>query len=211
MSSRVTPITIIGVAGGSGSGKSTTVKNIADLAGEKNVLLIRHDDYYKSQDHIPVEDRPKTNYDHPESLDTALLVQHLRQLLSGKPIEMPQYDFVAHTRSTKTKRVTPKPIILLDGILLFSDERVRELCHLKIFVDTDADVRLARRLLRDVAERGRTYEFGIEQYLTFTRPMHLQFVEPSKRYADIIIPEGGFNSQAMNVLSAHIREIIAHL
>lgn len=202
---------VIGVAGGSGSGKSTVVKNILDIAGEENTLLLQHDNYYRAQDHLALEERPKTNYDHPDSLETSLLVDHLTQLREGKTVKMPQYDFVTHTRSSNTISISPKPVILLDGILIYTDERLRELCDLRIFVDTDSDVRLARRLLRDVAERGRTYEFGIEQYLTFTRPMHLQFVEPSKRYADIIIPEGGFNTQALSVVSAFITQKLSQV
>lgn len=208
-----TPVetTIIGVCGGSGSGKSTAVQSIVDHVGKKNVAVIQHDNYYRNQDHIPFEDRPNTNYDHPDSLETSLYIQHLKQLKNGKTIAMPQYDFENHTRSKKTITVTPKPIILLDGILLFENPEIRKLCDLKIFVDTDPDVRLARRLLRDVAERGRTYEFGIEQYLTFTKPMHEQFVEPSKRHADIIVPEGGMNNLAMRVLSTHVQSRIAEI
>ncbi len=202
---------VIGVAGGSGSGKSTVVKNILQLAGPENTLLLQHDNYYRRQDHLPLEERPKTNYDHPDSLETSLLVEHIRALREGHAIEMPLYDFVHHTRSNTTTTVSPQPVILIDGILIFNDPQLRELCDLRIFVDTDADVRLARRLERDVAERGRTYEFGIHQYLTFTRPMHLQFVEPSKRFADIIIPEGGFNTQALSVVSAFIKQKLSNV
>lgn len=197
---------IIGVAGGSGSGKTTVVRNLLQLVGEENAVIINHDYYYKNQDHIPLADRPKTNYDHPDSLETALLITHLKQLLAGNPINLPQYDFVQHTRSQTTLRTTPKPLILLDGILIFSDQELRKLCDFKIFVDTDPDVRLARRLTRDVAERGRTFTFGLEQYLTFTRPMHQQFVEPTKRFADVIIPEGGENSAALEIVSSFVRQ-----
>lgn len=201
--------TIIGVCGGVGSGKSTAVRSITQLVGAEKVSVLPHDNYFKSQDHVPLEERSKTNYDHPDSLETTLYIEHLKALKKGESVQMPQYDFATHNRTQKTVTVEAKPIILLDGILLFDNEELRNLCDLKIYVDTDPDVRLARRLLRDVAERGRTYESCIEQHLLFTRPMHLEFVEPSKRYADLIIPEGGMSGLALNVISAHIQALIA--
>lgn len=199
---------IIGVAGGSGSGKTTLAQEILAQIPKDLVAHITHDSYYKDQLHLSMEERVKTNYDHPDSLETQLLVSHLTSLLNGKSIEHPTYDFTHHTRSKKIIIVTPKPILLVEGILIFAEPQLRELFDLKIFVDTEGDLRLARRLLRDVQDRGRTFEFGIEQFLAFTKPMHDQFVEPSKRFADIIIPEGGLNSVANSVISAQIKTIL---
>lgn len=199
---------IIGVAGGSGSGKTTLAQEILAQIPKDLVAHITHDSYYKDQSHLSMDERTKTNYDHPNSLETSLLVSHLKALQNGKAIEHPTYDFTHHTRSKKVISITPKPILLVEGILIFAEPQLRELFDLKIFVDTEGDLRLARRLLRDVQERGRTFEFGIKQFLEFTKPMHDQFVEPSKRFADIIIPEGGLNSVANSVISAQIKTIL---
>ena len=155
------------------------------------MLLVQHDRYYQSFDELPLEEKRQINYDHPDSLDSQLFRDNIKSLKQGLPAELPVYDFASFARLPQTEHTTPKPVLLVEGILLFTDPQIRDLIDFKIFVDTDPDVRLARRLGRDVQERGRTYEFGIQQYLTFTRPMHLEFVEPSKRYADLIIPEGG--------------------
>lgn len=202
---------IIGVAGGSGSGKTTFAQEILHQIPSNLVAHMTHDSYYKDQSHLEFEERTKTNYDHPNSLETELLVSHIHKLLVGESIEHPTYDYTLHTRAKETKRVDPKPILLIEGILIFAEPALCELFDLKIFVDTEGDLRLARRLLRDVAERGRTFEYGIEQFLTFTKPMHDQFVEPSKRFADIIIPEGGLNTVANSVIRAHISSILSEM
>jgi uridine kinase len=200
---------IIGVAGGSGSGKSTVVANLLKMiappeAGQK----IMHDNYYRDQSHLPLPERPLTNYDHPDSLETELLIEHLKQLKNGQPVTIPVYDFVHHTRSTESVTVNPAKVIIVEGILIFDSPELRNLLSLKVYVDTDADIRFIRRMRRDVAERGRTVESVIEQYETTVRPMHLEFVEPSKRYADIIIPEGGENTMALELLRAKVAEVI---
>lgn len=200
---------VIGVAGGSGSGKTTVTEKLMEQLGAEHAVRLSHDNYYRNLDALSMEERVKTNYDHPSSLETELLVEHLQVLLSGKAVEIPTYDFAQYTRGKATQRIFPQPVIVVDGILLYESPELRACFDLKLFVDTDADVRLARRLRRDVAERGRTYDSSLEQYLEFTRPMHLEFVEPTKRYADIIIPEGGFNSIALDVILAKIRELIA--
>lgn len=199
---------IIGVAGGSGSGKTTVVRNICDRL-EGCVAVIEQDAYYKDQSHLPMEERRKTNYDHPLAFDNDLLISHLHQLLERKPIEKPVYDYTQHTRSRETVTVEPKDVIILEGILILEDEKLRSLMDIKVFVDTDADVRILRRIERDVKSRGRSLDSVIRQYLTTVRPMHLQFVEPSKRYADLIIPEGGFNQVAVDLLVNQIRTILA--
>lgn len=194
---------VIGVAGGSGSGKTTVVQSLISALGRDEVAWIAHDFYYRDQQHKSMEQRVSTNYDHPNALETSLLIDHLHTLLSGEVAQIPQYDFVQHTRSNKTLTLQSAKVILVEGILLFESQELRELFDLKVFVDTEADVRLARRLVRDVQERGRTYEYCLEQYMQFTRPMHLEFVEPSKRYADIILPEG-MNAPAIDVLVAKV-------
>ena len=198
-----TPL-VIGIAGGSGSGKTTVSQSILQRADPALVAYIQHDSYYKDLSALAPAQRVTTNFDHPNSLETDLMVAHVRQLRAGKAVEMPTYDFTTHTRQKKTQHVEPRPIILVEGILLFTDERMRELCDLKLFVDTDADLRFIRRLQRDIQERGRTTESVIQQYQATVRPMHLEFVEPSKRYADLIIPEGGYNQVAMDVFMARI-------
>lgn len=195
---------ILGVAGGSGSGKTTVVSKIIKGIGSENILLIQHDSYYRDLSYLNLEERKKQNFDHPSSLETELMIRHLEALREGYQVEIPVYDFVAHTRSDETQPVTPKEIILVDGILIFSEPNLRELMDIKIFVDTDDDVRLLRRLRRDISERGRELEGVLNQYEKFVRPMHLEFVEPSKRYSDIIIPRGGENEVALEMVIALI-------
>jgi len=202
------PVTI-GIAGGTGSGKTTVVSEIyRNLAGE-GIALLEQDAYYRDQRHIPLEERKLVNYDHPLAFDHDLLISHLEELLAGRPIQKPVYSFETYTRTEQTVTVEPKGIIILEGILLLEDQRLRNMLDIKIFVDTDPDVRFIRRLQRDLKERGRTLESVIEQYLNVVRPMHLMFVEPSKRYADIIIPEGGFNRVAIDLILAKIRAILS--
>jgi uridine kinase len=198
----------IGVAGGSGSGKTTIVQTIIERVGADRVAHLQHDAYYCDQSGKAFEERVRVNYDHPDSLETALLIQHLRELRDGHAVAVPIYDFATHTRKTDTRRVESRPVILVDGILIFVDAALRALFDIKIFVDTDADLRFIRRLQRDVAERGRTTESVVQQYLATVRPMHLEFVEPSKRYADVIIPEGGFNTIAIEMVVARINAML---
>jgi len=195
---------VIGVAGGTGSGKTTVARRLVEQFAE-SVVYLEQDSYYKDQSHLSLEERKNTNYDHPLAFDNDLLIHHLQQLLHYNPIEKPIYDYKLHTRSQNTVRLMPKDVIILEGILVLDDKRLRNLMDIKIFVDTDADVRILRRIERDIKERGRTLESVIEQYLTVVRPMHMQFVEPSKRYADLIIPEGGHNQVAINLLINQIR------
>ncbi len=199
---------VVGVAGGSGSGKTTIAQTIYSQLGPENVAYIPHDAYYHDLSHLPFEERARRNFDHPDSLDTALLVEHIKQLKQGQPVEIPVYDFATHTRRPETRHVEPRPIILVEGILVFVEPALRDLMDIKIFVDTDADLRFIRRLLRDINERGRTMESVIEQYLSTVRAMHLEFVEPSKRYADIIIPEGGFNTVALDMVISRLRAML---
>jgi len=195
---------ILGVAGGSGSGKTTVVENIVAGIGKEKILLIEHDSYYRDLSHLPLEERKKQNFDHPSSLETELMIRHLSALRSGYKVDIPVYDFVAHTRTENTIPASPKNIILIDGILIFSEPKLRNLMDIKLFVDTDDDVRLLRRLRRDILERGRNFNGVLNQYENFVRPMHLEFVEPSKRYADIIIPRGGENRVALEMVTALI-------
>ncbi|OJV99898.1 MAG: uridine kinase [Chloroflexi bacterium 54-19] len=188
---------IIGVAGGSGSGKTTVAQHIVDNIGPEQVALLEHDSYYKDQSNLSPQERLSVNYDHPDSLDNALLVRHLQELKAGRAVEVPTYDFKLYSRTPETIRVEPKPVIVVEGILIYVDPRLRKLMNLKIFVDTDADLRFIRRLQRDIVQRGRTVESVVEQYLQTVRLMHLEFVEPSKRYADLIIPEGGYEVPAL--------------
>lgn len=198
---------IIGIAGGSGSGKTTLTENIAAHFGCQ-VSVLRHDDYYKSQKDISPEERAKLNYDHPSAFDTDLLIRHLDTLKAGNPIECPIYDYAHHDRSKKTRHVEATEVILLEGILIFENQELLSRLDMKIFVDTDSDVRIVRRILRDVKERGRTLDSVIRQYLTTVKPMHEAFVEPSKKHADIIIPEGGMNPVAYGMI---IQKIAGHL
>ena len=199
---------VIGVAGGTGSGKTTVARAILKRTGTQQISLIQHDAYYRDLADLPGAQRAMLNFDHPDALDNKLLIAHLRQLKAGRPIEMPVYDFTTHTRTGQTRRVEPHRIILLEGILIFAVESLRQLMDVKIYVDTDADIRFIRRLQRDIAERGRTMESVIRQYLATVRPMHQEFVEPSKRYADVIIPEGGFNEVAIEMIAARIRALL---
>ncbi|MEW6421529.1 MAG: uridine kinase [Deinococcota bacterium] len=199
---------VIGVAGGSGSGKTTVTRRVIETVGAQGVAVLNQDNYYCAQDDIPFEARLKTNYDHPAAFDWVLLREHLDTLLAGVPIKMPEYDFTQHTRSQATTTVLPAPVVVLEGFFALYDPELRERMHLKVFVDADADVRFIRRLLRDTQERGRTPESVIEQYLEYVRPMHLSFVEPTKRYADVIIPHGGLNEPALDMLAARIRSAI---
>lgn len=198
---------IIGVAGGSGSGKTTVVRKLFEQFAD-SVALIEQDAYYKDQAHLTFEERLHTNYDHPHAFDHDLLIEHLNHLLDHQAIDKPVYDYTLHTRATETIRVDPKNVVIIDGILILEDQRLRDMMNVKVYVDTDADVRILRRVERDIKRRGRTLESVIDQYLNVVRPMHLQFVEPSKRYADLIIPEGGFNEVAIKLLVNHINTII---
>jgi uridine kinase len=188
---------IIGVAGGTASGKTTVSQHIADNLGPERVVLIQHDSYYKDQPQLEPSQRALVNFDHPDSLDNELLIEHLQALSAGRAVEVPVYDFKTDSRSPQTVRVEPRPVIVVEGILIFADARLREMMGLKIFVDTDADIRFIRRLRRDMAERGRSVESIVEQYLNTVRLMHQEFVEPSKRFADIIIPLGGYEIPAI--------------
>ncbi|MFT8362051.1 MAG: uridine kinase [Sporolactobacillus sp.] len=199
---------VIGVAGGSGSGKTTVTREIYRSFPDKSIAVIQQDAYYKAQDEKPFEERLLTNYDHPLAFDTDLLIEQISELIHFHPIEKPVYDYTVHTRSDKIVPVEPKDVIILEGILILEDERLRDLMDIKVFVDTDADLRIIRRLLRDTQERGRSVESVINQYLTAVRPMHLQFVEPTKRYADIIIPEGGKNTVAIDLMATKIRTVL---
>lgn len=201
-------VIIIGVAGGTGSGKTTVAQAILRRVGAKHIAYIPHDAYYRDLSHLPPEERSRVNFDHPDALETELLIEHLKALRAGRPVEIPVYDFTTHTRKKETRRVEPQRVILVEGILVFAEPALRELFDVKIYVDTDADIRFIRRLRRDVAERGRTVESVIEQYLRTVRPMHLEFVEPSKRYADVIIPEGGFNEVALDMVVARIERLL---
>ncbi len=201
-------VTVIGVAGGTGSGKSTLVKRLQEAFRSEDVATLCHDYYYKAHPELTYEQRTQLNYDHPQAFDTDMLVEHIRALKSNVPIEHPVYSFVEHNRTEEKVAVKPSKVIIIDGILIFENKELRELMDIKVFVDTDADLRLARRILRDVRDRGRSMESVINQYTTTVKPMHEEFVEPSKRYADVIIPEGGFNSVAVQMLIQNIRSIV---
>jgi uridine kinase len=198
---------VIGVAGGSGSGKTTVVRRIVDSMGDEKVIVLEHDRYYHDHPELRLEERASLNYDHPDSLETDLMVRHVNALRAGRPVELPAYDFARHARRQATDTAQPRQIIIVEGILIFVDVHLRDLMDIKVFVDTDDDTRFIRRLKRDVAERGRTMDSVIEQYLTTVKPMHLEFVEPSKRYADIIIPRGGHNAVAIDMLLTLIRSL----
>lgn len=201
-------VTVIGIAGGTGSGKSTLVKRLQEAFHEADVATLCHDYYYKAHPELSYEERTGLNYDHPQAFDTDMLVEHIRALKNNVPIERPVYSFVEHNRMAESVPVKPSKVIIIDGILIFENKELRDLMDIKVFVDTDADVRLARRILRDVRERGRSMESVISQYTSTVKPMHEEFVEPSKRYADVIIPEGGFNSVAVAMLIQNIRSIV---
>ena len=201
-------VTVIGVAGGTGSGKSTLVKRLQEAFEGADVVTLCHDYYYKAHPELTYEERTKLNYDHPQAFDTDLLVEHIKALKSQVSIEHPVYSFVDHNRTDETVPVKPSKVIIVDGILIFENKELRDLMDMKVFVDTDADIRLARRILRDVRDRGRSMESVIMQYTTTVKPMHEEFVEPSKKYADVIIPEGGFNSVAVAMLIQNIRSLM---
>lgn len=199
---------LIGIAGGSGSGKSTVTQELISMIKKEQVAVIEQDSYYKDQSNIPYEERIKTNYDNPLAFDNELLVEHLEELKKGNSVEVPIYDYEIHNRKKETKTVEAKEIIILEGILILAEEDLRKLLDIKVFVDTDSDVRIIRRILRDIRERGRSLESVILQYMSTVRPAHLQFVEPSKRYADVIIPEGGYNKVAIDLIYSKIAQFL---
>jgi len=200
---------IIGICGGTGSGKTTVANRILDSVSAREVAFLQQDSYYRDLDQMPRDIRQKVNFDHPDAIDNDLLVEHVRALKSGAAVELPIYDFKHHVRLSETRRMEPKLITIIEGILVFAEPRLLAEMDIKVFVDTPDDIRFIRRLRRDVAERGRTVESVIEQYLVTVRPMHMQFVEPSKRVADVIIPEGGHNLVSIDLLSGKIRERLA--
>jgi uridine kinase len=199
---------VFGVAGGTASGKTTVAQAILGAVGAEQVAYLPHDAYYKDMAGLSLEERAQVNYDHPDSLETELLIRHVEQLLADYPVEVPVYDFTIHRRTDRTLRVEPCPIILVDGILIFDQRELRELMDIKVYVDTDADVRFIRRLQRDMDERGRTLESVVAQYMSTVRPMHLKFVEPSRRHADVIIPHGGLNKVAMEMVVARLQNLL---
>ena len=199
---------LIGICGGTGSGKSTVARAIFESLPETNISIIEQDAYYKDQTHLEMQDRVKTNYDHPLAFDTDLLIDHMKSLSEGDHIEKPIYDFSEHTRSCDSVRVESRDIIILEGIMIFEDKRLRDMMDIKIFVDTDADIRIIRRITRDIRERGRTLESVIGQYLSTVKPAHEQFIEPTKKFADLIIPEGGYNKVAIDIMVAKVKSII---
>jgi uridine kinase len=200
---------IIGVAGGSGSGKTTLAESVIGTVGTETVALIQHDAYYRDLPDLILEERAKVNYDHPDSLETELLIAHIHQLRAGHAINRPVYDFTIHRRTSRTVLVQPDPVIIIEGILVLSERELRDVMDLRIYVDADADLRFIRRLERDIRERERTVESVIAQYQETVRPMHLQFVEPSKRYADIIVPNGGYNPGAVGTIISMIRDVLS--
>ena len=202
------PPYIIGIAGASGSGKTTLSERILTEIGSDYIATLPHDAYYRNQDEKPLEERLKVNYDHPESLETELLIDHIGQLKACRTVEMPQYDFVHHTRARQTRIVEPKQLILVEGILIFVEKKLRSLFDMKLFVDTDQDICFIRRLRRDIVERGRTMDSVVSQYLQTVRPSYLEFVEPTKRYADVIIPEGGLNQVASEMVTARLKSLL---
>jgi len=200
---------VIGICGGTGSGKTTITERIICALSEESVVVLQQDHYYKDLPQMPLDERAKQNFDHPDSIDTPLLVEHMGALREGRAIERPVYDFTVHRRSEKTTRLEPRPAVILEGILIFENKALRELMDIKIFVDTDADLRFIRRLRRDITERGRTVESVMEQYVSTVRPMHMEFIEPSKRCADVIIPEGGYNEVGIDLVIQKIRSLVA--
>ena len=200
-------IIVIGIAGGTGSGKTTLTRRLKEQFGDA-VSVVYHDNYYKQNDHMTYEERCKLNYDHPDAFDTQLMVRHLQALRRGETIQCPTYDYTVHNRAADTVEIAPTSVIVVEGILIFESQQLRDLMDIKIFVDTDADVRILRRITRDVLERGRSLESVVEQYLTTVKPMHEQFVEPSKRFADIVVLEGGYNAVALDLI---VRRIAHHI
>ncbi|HZD56219.1 MAG TPA: uridine kinase [Anaerolineales bacterium] len=207
MSKRASPL-VIAIAGGTGSGKTTVANVILGRVGANHIAYLPHDAYYKDLADLPPAQRAHINFDHPNSLDTDTLVRHVQDLKNNLPIELPVYDFRTHSRTARTVPINPQPIIIVEGILIFVEPALRRLFDVKIYVDTDPDIRFIRRLERDIAERGRTMESVIHQYMTTVRPMHQEFVEPSKRYADVIIPEGGFNTVALDMVVARVQALL---
>lgn len=202
---------IIGVTGGSGGGKTSVSRAILNSFPNARIAMIQHDSYYKDQSHISFEERVKTNYDHPLAFDTDFMIQQLKELLAGRPVDIPIYDYKEHTRSNRTFRQEPQDVIIVEGILVLEDERLRKLMDIKLFVDTDDDIRIIRRIQRDMVERGRSLESIIEQYTSVVKPMYHQFIEPSKRYADIVIPEGVSNVVAIDLINTKIASILGEL
>ncbi len=202
-------ILVIGIAGGSGSGKTTLMKNLTKGFGDQ-ITVLSHDNYYRAHDDLPFEQRSKLNYDHPDSFETDLMIEHLKELKAGRPIECPVYDYTIHNRTEETVTIVPKSVIIVEGILIFENKALCDLMDIKVFVDTDADVRLIRRIKRDVAKRGRSLESVLTQYLTTVKPMHEQFVEPSKKNADLVVLEGGKNLVALEMIMSQIRHHIDH-
>lgn len=200
---------VIGIAGGTGSGKTTVANVILSRVGAENIAYLPHDAYYIDLKYLPEDLKKIQNFDHPDSLETDLMVQHIQQLKQGEAVDIPVYDFSTHSRTENTKHINPQPVIIVEGILLFADQVLRDMFDVKIFVDTDPDIRFIRRLQRDIIERGRTTESVIQRYLSTVRPMHLEFVEPSKRYANVIIPEGGLNEVAMDMVTARIEALLS--
>jgi uridine kinase len=200
---------VIGIAGGSGSGKTTVAEEILNRVGPERIAYLPHDAYYKDLSGLPPAQRADVNFDHPHSLENDLLIAHIQLLRAGQPAELPVYDFSTHSRTDRTILISPRNVIIVEGILIFAEPELRPLFDIKIFVDTDPDIRFIRRLQRDIRERGRTTESVIHQYLKTVRPMHLEFVEPSKRYADVIIPEGGFNAAALDMVVARIESMLS--
>jgi uridine kinase len=207
MVTRPNPL-VIGIAGGSGSGKTTVANEVIQRVGAQHIAYLPHDAYYKELNHLPPNQRAEINFDHPDSLENELMIQHIQALQKYSPVALPIYDFSRHSRTGKTIEVKPQRIILVEGILIFAVPELRKLFDLKIFVDTDSDIRFIRRLQRDITERSRTTDTVINQYMTTVRPMHLEFVEPSKRYADVIIPEGGFNTAALDLVVARLEALL---
>ena len=199
---------LIGICGGSGSGKTLVAQSVVKELGADHVLLMEQDSYYRDLAHLPFEQRHHVNFDHPSAFDNDLLLEHLRTLLAGKSVQMPEYDYAHHTRSGHFTEIRPRDVLLLDGILIFEDQRLRDLMDIRVYVETDPDIRLARRIRRDIAERGRTLETVLEQYETQVRPMHDQFVAPFKRYADVIIPQGGMNTVAVDMLITKVKSLL---
>ncbi|HEY5949437.1 MAG TPA: uridine kinase [Kofleriaceae bacterium] len=198
---------VVGIAGGTGSGKTTVAHKLAAAMPDGRCVTIEHDAYYRDQGHLPPDERATINYDHPAALESALLAEHLRELRAGKSVDIPIYDFATHTRRIDKRHVTPAPVIIVEGILVFCDANLREQMDIKIFVDTDADIRLMRRIRRDLELRGRTFQSVRDQYYATVRPMHLEYVEPTKRWADLIVPEGGDNRVALDVLLGQLGRI----
>jgi uridine kinase len=207
MTSKPTPL-VVAIAGGSGSGKTTVANTILREVGADRIAYLPHDAYYRDLSSLPLVQRVAVNFDHPNSLESELMMQHIRQLKNWEPVEMPVYDFTRHTRTEQTIRIEPHRVIVVEGILIFAEHELRQLFDVKIFVDTDSDIRFIRRLQRDLSERGRTTETVISQYLNTVRPMHLEFVESSKRYADVIIPEGGMNTVALDMVISRIEALL---